>query len=314
MSIAESSSLTGAARDRVLRATACMIARRIWAQMLVEGFHPVEGQIAAERFVAGETSEAELDCSLLVAQSPEGEWPDPDALLTRGDLDGALSAAVKRAGESLCLPSAEDALEGAIRYTARAMAIPWLEEPGYVEPNVLAQIRQAAGDSGMLAGRPYREAWKRYCEVVWPVIAHGEGLLRQQSHDLVARGSTLVYLDHWVHLPEWDSVYLFALGLQLWQGPVRAKEVDDQNALFALVLRTPSLRRLWQRCTRDDWRTWLLDVARTWGIVDTHCAGVNPFEAIERPVLDDFRRRFQYAVAGRLCQLTWRDIVLIRAQ
>jgi len=314
MSLPEFSSLTGPARDRVLRAAACMIARRIWAQMLVEGSGTVNGLIDAERFVVGEISDAVLDCSLMGAQSPEGEWPEPDALLTRGDLDGALSAAVKRTGESLCLPSAEQALEGAIRYTARALAIPWLEEPRHVESNVLAQIREAASDPGARNTRAYREAWKRYCEAVWPLIAHGEGFLWRQAHDLVAKESTLVYLDHWVHLPEWDSVYLFAMGLPFSRGPIRAREVDGQDALLALVLRTPTLGTLWRRCTRDDWRAWLIDVARTWGVIDSPGTGANPFQTINRSVLDEQRRRFHYAVPGRLYQLTYRDIVLIHAQ
>ena len=314
MSIAESTSLTGAARDRVLRATACMIARRIWAQMLIEGHKPVTGLIEAERLVAGEISEAELECSLMVAQSLEGEWPEPDALLTRGDLDGALSAAVKRAAESLCLPSAEEALEGAIRYTARAMAIPWLEEKRFVQADVLAQIRQAAGQEERQKSPAYRDAWRGYSEVVWPFIAHTEWRLREQARGLVASGSTQVYLDHWVHLPGWHSVYLFAMGLPLSRGPVRAREVDRQGALLALVLRTPSLERLWQRCCRDDWRAWLVDVARAWGVIDSPATGVNPFETIDKSVLDEQWRRFAYAVSGRLLQLTCRDIVLLHAR
>lgn len=292
--------------QRAERRAAVFVSRYIWHHILIEGPAWARRVHLAERHASGEIDDEELESGYEALRVLSGAPPDPDALIERGQLEAARSAAARLAADVLCLPFSWDALESAVRATARVAACQELIEE--LEPEVLWQIRRCTEDPAMRERPAAIAAWRRYAGRVWPTVAAREHLFSAKVRDLVA-GRIKADPDGWVGFTRSDTVHLFGLGLPHCLGWAEARPVADQDELLALVVQTWSLPRLWMKCRREDWRHWLVDVASRWDIIESTAIDGNPFERIDRTVLDRRKRLMTYCVHGSVERLTTRDIV-----
>ena len=310
-SIPPSTSGSGAALPmftdkRAERRAAVFVSRYMWHHTLIEGPAWARRLHLAARHATSEIDDGELEAGHEALRAVSGSPPHPDVLIERGELEAARAAAARLAADVVCLPSSSAALEGAIRATARVAACDVLIDE--IDPDVLWQIRRCARDLALRECPSAIEGWRRYAGRVWPTVAAEESLFRGKVRALVS-GSIEPDPGGWIHFSETDTVHLFGLGLPHCLGWSEAKPVADQDGLLALVVQTRSLPRLWTKCRREDWRQWLVDVARRWGVIDTAENRGNPFETINRTVLDRRKRLMLYSIHGSVQRLATRDII-----